>query len=272
MKKIIVPTDFSDQADNALRVAASLARKNGGEIYLLHLLDLPQHFSSSGSSTLPEAVYFMKLAREQYDEALQRDYLQDVTVHGDVKTGGAFSGIMDTVEQYDADLIIMGSRGASGVKELFVGSNTEKVVRYSDIPVLVIKDRIDPLEINEFIYATDLSSESKAALKLAVDFSRKIQAKLHLVYINTPGRFMTSHDADRMLRDYLKDIKAEEISFDIYNDRSIEEGVFNFAEKSNADMIGMATHGRKGLSHFFNGSVSEDVVNHSKIPVITFKI
>ena len=61
-------------------------------------------------------------------------------------------------------------------------------------------------------------------------------------------------------------------TLNIYNDNSVEKGVLNFAQHINADLIGMATHGRKGLSHFFNGSVSEDLVNHANRPVITFKI
>ena len=60
--------------------------------------------------------------------------------------------------------------------------------------------------------------------------------------------------------------------FHIYNDDSVEQGVLNFAKKIKADLIGIATHGRKGLSHFFNGSISEDLVNHAHSPVITFKL
>lgn len=272
MKKIIVPTDFSEQAEHALRTAASLARKSGGEIYLLHLLDLPLHLSTQGSSSLPDAVYFMKIAKEKYDEALQRDYLEGITIHGDVKTGGAFSGIMDTVNQYDADLIVMGSSGASGVKELFIGSNTEKVVRNSEIPVLVIKEGFKPLEIQEFVFATDLGDDSSDALKKAIQFANKVKAELHLLFVNTPSNFMTSKHAEHRMEELMKKMPDANFKFDIWNDVSIEEGVFNFADKYQADLIGMATHGRKGLSHFFNGSVSEDVVNHSKIPVITFRV
>ncbi|GAK92073.1 UspA protein [Nonlabens ulvanivorans] len=80
-----MPTDFSEQADNALRVAADIARENNGEIFLLHQLDLPLHLANNASSNLPEAVFFMKLAKEKFDNLLKADYLDDVTIHATLK-------------------------------------------------------------------------------------------------------------------------------------------------------------------------------------------
>ncbi|MFT7285691.1 universal stress protein, partial [Nonlabens sp.] len=89
MKKIIVPTDFSIQAENALRVAADIARENNGELFLLHQLDLPLHLANTASSNLPEALFFMKLAKKKFDDLLKADFLHDVIIHGDVETGAA---------------------------------------------------------------------------------------------------------------------------------------------------------------------------------------
>jgi nucleotide-binding universal stress UspA family protein len=71
---------------------------------------------------------------------------------------------------------------------------------------------------------------------------------------------------------FLAGVDTSAISTHIYNDVNVEKGILHFAKSINADLIGMSTHGRKGLSHFFNGSISEDLVNHAKRPVITFKI
>ena len=69
-----------------------------------------------------------------------------------------------------------------------------------------------------------------------------------------------------------QDFNTEKINTHIYNDTSVEKGILNFANEINANLIGMGTHGRKGISHFFNGSISEDLVNHANMPVMTFKI
>lgn len=272
MKKIIVPTDFSIQAENALRVAADIARENNGELFLLHQLDLPLHLANNASSNLPEAVFFMKLAKEKFDNLLKTDFLEGVTIHGDVETGAAFSGIMDTVKRHNADLIVMGSHGAEGMRNLFIGSNAEKVVRNSEVPVLVVKDRKNRLDVNEFIFATDLDPKSTSALQEADKFAKKTNCNLHLLYVNTPSNFLTTRKAEAMMNDYLENVNVTPGECTIYNDTSVEEGVFNYTKDVKGDLIGMANHGRRGLSHFFNGSVSEDVVNHSSLPVITFRI
>ncbi|GAK92074.1 UspA protein [Nonlabens ulvanivorans] len=145
-------------------------------------------------------------------------------------------------------------------------------MRNSEIPVLVIKDRKKRLDVNEFVFATDLDPESSNALKEAAIFAKGTGCKLHLLYVNTPSNFLNTQKAEQKVKEYLKDINVEPTDYTIYNDFSIEEGVFNFTKDIKGDLIGMATHGRRGISHFFNGSVSEDIVNHSSLPVVTFRI
>lgn len=142
MKNILVPTDFSIQAEKALKVAAELARKFDGEIFLLHMLELPLQLIDpigSGSRNIPEAIFFMKLAHQRFAKIMKEPYLKGIKVHETVEFHRAFDGIMEISRGKNCDLIVMGSHGASGFQEMFIGSNTEKVVRHSEIPVLVIK-------------------------------------------------------------------------------------------------------------------------------------
>ena len=83
------------------------------------------------------------------------------------------------------------------------------------------------------------------------------------------NRIILSHPKIRI---FIRDMDDSNFSVHIYNDISIEKGILNFASETNANLIGMGTHGRRGLAHFFNGSVSEDLVNHANMPVMTFKI
>lgn len=276
MKKILVPTDFSEQAENALKVAAQLAKKYNAEIYLLHMLELPADMTNpvgdTRTSDLPEALYFMKLAKKRFSDMLSRPYLKGIVVHETVQFHQAFEGIMDTSKKHDCDFIVMGSQGATGFKEMFVGSNTEKVVRTSEIPVLVIKKDHPDFKINDFVFATNLDQEGKKVLRQIVDFAKLIEAKLHLIYVNTANEFQNSEDTDNHLKDYMNGLPFNNYEFHVYNDSSVEKGILNFAKKINADLVGIATHGRKGLAHFFNGSISEDLVNHANVPVVTFKI
>lgn len=114
--------------------------------------------------------------------------------------------------------------------------------------------------------------KQKKPFEQASTFAEKFGAHLHLVNINTPNNFKSTKVAQQIINDFLNGINTINISTHIYNDVNVEKGILHFAKSIDADLIGMSTHGRKGLSHFFNGSISEDLVNHAKRPVITFKI
>lgn len=278
MKRILVPTDFSAQAEIALKVAAQLAKRFDGEIFLLHMLELPLQLvgpvsgNGSGTQNLPEAIFFMKLAKKRFRELINEPYLKDVIVHDIVEFHQAFEGIMEVSKEHKCDLIVMGSHGVSGLEEVFIGSNTEKVVRNSTIPVLVIKNEHEVFDISNFVFATDCDLENKHTLNKAIQFANKIDAQLHLVYVNTANNFKSTQEAEDCLEDFVKGEDLNHHTLNIYNDVTVEKGVLNFAKSINAGLIGISTHGRKGLAHFFNGSISEDLVNHANRPVVTFKI
>jgi len=166
----------------------------------------------------------------------------------------------------------MGSHGSQGFEELFIGSNAEKVVRTANQPVLVVKEDCELYQINDFVYATNFDNEDKPSLSTAQNFAASINAKLHLVWINTANTFRSTHETESKMNLLLSDMSLNNYSLNIYNDISVEKGIFNFANSVNAGMIGISTHGRKGISHFINGSLGEDVVNHAVRPVLTFKI
>jgi nucleotide-binding universal stress UspA family protein len=273
MKKLLVPTDFSEQAENALKVAAQIARKNDSELYILHTLELPLHLAnSSDSNSLPEPLYFIKLAEKNFKELLAKPYMEGISIQEAYGHNEIFEDIREAVEMNDIDLIIMGSHGVSGFKEMFIGSNTEKVVRTSIKPVLVIKNEHKDFSVEDFVFASDFSEESKGPIQEAINFAKGVDARLHLLYVNTPSGFSTTSEVNSKMSAILDEVDGDNYTLNIYNDNTVEKGILNFAKDSNAALIGMSTHGRKGLSHFFNGSISEDLVNHANMPVVTFKI
>jgi nucleotide-binding universal stress UspA family protein len=166
----------------------------------------------------------------------------------------------------------MGSHGASGFKEMFIGSNAEKVVRNSEVPVLIIKKHHPDFKVTDFVFASDFTDEIKKPFEKAVEFANKFDSTLHLVMITTPNNFKSTPISQEIMRSFAANFKINKFQTHIYNETNVEKGILNFADSVHADLIGMSTHGRKGLSHFFNGSISEDLVNHSTLPVITFKI
>ena len=274
MKKILVPTDFSKHADYALKVAAQIAKKNNSEIVLIHMLELPTSGNDAISTAheIPELMLFKNAALNKLDEAAESSYLNGLSVSKIIQFDMAFDGILKNGKTHNADLIVMGSHGASGFQEMFIGSNTEKVVRNSDVPVLVIKKDDENFNADKFVFASDFSEEIRKPFAKAVEFANAFNSHLHLVMINTPNSFKSTHTSQEILDKFVAGFKINSFSTHIYNDVNVEKGVLHFAKSIKADLIGMSTHGRKGIAHFFNGSISEDLVNHAKKPVITFKI
>jgi nucleotide-binding universal stress UspA family protein len=274
MKRILVPTDFSEHAENALKVAAQIAKKNKCEIYLLHMLEIPSQLNDAitGASGIPEVMLFIKKAQQTFQKIKQESYLDGVTVHESIQFERVFEGILSFIKKNEIDLIVMGSHGVSGIEEILVGSNTEKVVRLSDCPVLVIKKDTQEFNAANFVFASDFTQEIKKPFKKMIEITEIFNAKLILVMICTPNSFKTTLFSEKTMKDFISEFEIKNYSMHIYNDINIEKGILNFANKTNADLIGLCTHGRTGLAHFFTGSISEDLVNHTTKPVITFKI
>jgi len=274
MKNIIVPVDFSIQSENALKAAVSLAKKHNSKIFALHMLELNQAYITGAEGAHPEqTVFLLKLAEKRFSDFLNKPYLKDVEVKPIIKHFKVFSEVNEVAEANDADMIIMGSHGTDGIMEIFVGSNTEKVVRNSEVPVLVVKHRLDDFTPKTMVFACDLKEENINAYQRAKYIAEQFSVTLHIVYINTPGdNFLSTEDITAKIDKFSSLVGPDFIDVEIYNDYTVEMGVINYAESQGIDIIGIPTHGRKGISHFFMGSIGEDVANHSTIPVVTFKI
>ena len=167
MKKILVPIDFSVQAEYAARVASDIARQTNSKILLLHMLELPTGIvdpSSYGSSNnTPTSLLFLKRAHEKFQDFKKLAYFEGVEMEDSVLFHKAYDGILDESKKYNADLIVMGSQGTSGFEEMLNGSNTEKVVRNSDVPVLVIKQEVENFKVDNIVFASNFKYKNRGS-------------------------------------------------------------------------------------------------------------
>jgi nucleotide-binding universal stress UspA family protein len=277
MKRIIVPIDFSEHSEYALKTAAKFAKQHGAEVFALHMLEMSTVALTASDELLGEqAVFFMKLAEKKFQDFLDKDYLEGVKITPIIKHFKVFSEVNDIAKEHQADLIIMGSHGSSGIEEIFVGSNTERVVRNSEIPVLVVKNSDVNINFDVVVLACDLTKDSIKPYINTRKMFADIVSKIHVVHVNLPSeRFKSTTELEKMAIKFFEKAEGnlaglEDLSY--VSDYTIDEGILNFSSKVKADLIVMPTHGRTGLEHFFKGSVGEDVANHASLPVLTFKI
>ncbi len=273
MKNILVTTDFSEKSIASLHVAIGLAKQHKSKIYLLHAIELPLRLMTESQVSVPEAMYFLNLTKQRFAE-LHKELETGVEIIDLVETSPLPEAVGETVKKFNIDLVFMGSNGASGAKELFIGSNAEKVIRSATVPVLVIKNPHEKLKIKHIMFGCDFSKRFLKPFEKAVAFAKLFNAKIDLVYVNTPYQFLTTHEINHRMKEFLSEATHARQHFEthVYNDIRVETGILNYVKENKIDLICMFPNGRKGIAHFFNGSISSDLVNHSDTPVLTIKL
>lgn len=277
--KILVPTDFSEQASFALDFAAGLARLNGATISLLHIVEYSasSNFDMTGISQIDnlDNVYLMQIldaSKERMQKLLESPAYQGIVIEADVRIGNPFSGITDEIMDKAVDMVVMGSKGSEGFAELLIGSNTEKVVRNAHCPVITLKSPTAVNEIKSIAFATDMKDDPAPALAHLKEIQSLLQAHIQIFKVITSDNKKNNPRDIEHLQEFAKINRMENYSVHVAHDKVEEDGIMYFAEKQSAGMIALCTHGRSGFLQLFSASVAEDLVNHAKRPVWTFRL
>ncbi|MCM4155716.1 universal stress protein [Gramella sp. AN32] len=272
MKHIIIPVDFSKQSEFALKAGAILARKHDATLHILHMLELSESLiSQSDTENKNEMLFMFALAKKKFETFLEKEYLKDVKVEPMIKHHKVYKEVDLVAKEVNADLIIMGSQGLTAQDGIFAGSNAERMVRNSNTPVLVLKSEPKNFDLKNVVLGTDLNPENTSVFSKSIALLSTLGSKVHPVYVNLPyTNFMSSREFNEKVRNFAAAGGTDEVEF--IAGYTVEDGLIHYAEETNADLIAVSTHGRKGLNHFLNGSVSEDLANHAKLPVMTFKV
>ncbi|MFY0673877.1 MAG: universal stress protein [Bacteroidia bacterium] len=283
MKRIFVPVDFSPCSDNAVDYAIELCKRYGAELYVVHGFNPSAEIITSDYVTPFQGVPGTLSADQLNDFIKERnDFIskqltgiEALAVQNGVKIKTAkiesamFDDLADEAKALACDLVVMGSHGSKGIEEALIGSNTQKFVRYSEIPVLVIKQ--PPQKLSNIAFYSTFTKEGEK--KIYRDFIKLFDnslSKVHFVYVNTPSNFLDTPTSLERINSFITDTKPKNYDWHIYNENSVEEGVMGFAEHNDIDLVVLATHGYTGLKRFFHHSYTESVINHIDLPVVTF--
>jgi len=276
MKRILVPCDFSDPAVQAFKFAVDIAKESRGEVILLNVVELPVMHESVLMPTLSFEEAFIKdmkaHAEKNFAKMKDKWAKEGPKVTSFVEFGGATPTIRDFVKDNKIDLLVMGTHGASGLKEFFVGSNTEKIVRSSEVPVIAIKGQVKMSSIKNIVFPNTFGMEQEELTLKVKALQNFFKATLHVLYVNTPSSFRRDIEVKKEMKAFAKRFMLKDYTLTIFNDYSEEEGLRNFVADTKADMVAMSTHGRRGINHLMSGSIAEDVVNHLTCPIWTCKI
>lgn len=269
MKNILVPCDFSKPAEEAFKFAVNIASQGKGSIHVLYVIDIT---FIGGNLTLINSyafsIGFLKAIEKEVEHKFEVMRSRYAPLTLPVKFTHQIGTLTLQIEKYIAansiDLVLMGTHGDG--KATF-GSNTEKIVRYSPVPVLAV--RTAPAHITNIVVPVIPDQTDDNFIQAIKALQNFFQARIHLLYINTPVFFKSDPDSNKELSTFAREKKFTNYTANIRSDYTIEAGITNFAKEIDADMIALGTHAWKGLAHFFIGSIAEDMVNHGKIPIWT---
>jgi nucleotide-binding universal stress UspA family protein len=271
--KILIPTDFSVQADFAFSLVQNLSSTLPMEIHFLHILNVPESVVLKENQLIDSCgeldIKFMDNLR--IIAARKLAMLEEA--HPGVKThlilGKTTQSIIDFAEKQKFDLIVMGTKGATGIREKLAGSETQHIARKSPIPVLSLMCDRSELKIKNILLVHNFEDTTKQDLGILQTLLSKFQPTLHFLQI-TKGKSeqelirIETNMYDFSLANALPNFEAH-----IIQDKDVEQGVIHFNQMHEIDLVCMGTHGKGSI---FHSSVTEKLINHLYKPMISFII
>lgn len=280
MKRVLIPTDFSACANNATNTAIELAKKTGGELHFLHFTSIPidwMNLTLSEEKMYPDITQKIKKCQTELNKLVKKCEKEGLKASSHIGYNESYQNIIDHIDTYKIDMVVMGSQGTTGIRELILGSNAQKVIRLSKVPVLIVKPGMSAFKPKKMVIVSDFPADlhalepDKTFLKLMA-VAKELQLPVAFVYVNTPAEFVTSYDIHEKMSHYEKMSDYPVTDKVIICDDTLEEGISYYLDENENTLIAMMTHGVKGIGKMFHKSQVESVANHIDAALLTVKM
>lgn len=272
MKKILVPTDFSACAANAANAALDLADTQGAKLYFYHNMYLPKGWETmtdKQKETHSEVLQNIHNSKVLFQEFEDKASMRGVRLETAWATGNLEKNIAQYVIENEIDFVVMGSHGASGKNDYFIGSNTQKVVRTVHCPVLIVKDDLENYSMKKVVFASSFDLHEQKAFRYFLDFVAPFKPEVHLVAVNTSSWFGQPYSLMKEAMNDFKDMCDLPCKTHFFKDWTVEGGIRNFSKVIGGDLVAISNQERRPLKRLFSGSNVEALVNHAGMPVLT---
>lgn len=280
MKQFIVPTDFSDSAEHAATFAVELARMMEGSIVFYHAFNYPDAdpmkpvYSRTGNLIHPNhmAEDYRKAVEQkmvQMCEEIQLQTDQRVQCNHFSTEGLTIDQALETMEDLNNSMVVMGTRGYSERDEIFIGSNAARMVEKSPVPVMVIPEGARYKPITRVLFASGLLEKDISPLTSIMPLIKTYDAHIDFVHLD-PDVDVDEEDALEGYKEIVKDhIDYDRMSFYLLQEKDVIEGLEHAVENYNSDVLVMHTLRRSGwIDKLFHRSLSKEMVFHTKLPLL----
>ncbi|WP_330441527.1 universal stress protein [Flavobacterium sp. C4GT6] len=276
MKRILFPTDFSQAAKAAFVYALRFADSFDAELILLHVYDLPIVDTPPMPEMTKEIFDIVEMNQfESFREELpelhkiaEKKGLGHVRIKNMLLYGDLVYNINKVTKDEDVDFIVMGTKGASGLRETFIGSTTASVISNSDVPVLAIPEEAEfHHRIKNIAFTTQYREKDNDALKSALEIADKFKATIQCLYIKNPD---DPTDIDERIAEWRMYYRDKNIDFFNIAGDHIEQTILDFIESQHVDMLVMRKHKRGFFEGLFHRSLTKKMAYHTKVPLLIF--
>lgn len=275
MKNILVPTDFSATANRAADIAIAIAEQSGAEIHFLHLQITPVlwvKLDKEKEERFPETLKEIGHAKSELNKLVKKAEEKGLKAEQFLVFDVGREEILKHIPFHHHDFVVMGSHGVSGAKELLIGSNTQKVIRESSVPVLIIKEK-SVWPVRNVVFASSFEEDVKEPFQTVVKLTDLSKSSIHLLYVNVPFSFEeTDRSMEKMHGFHETCSRGGTCTTNIYNSLNEERGILKFSKSIGADLIALATHGKSGFLSFMSKSITESLANHSETPILSINL
>lgn len=269
MKTILVPTDFSNASANALRFAGAVAAQTGAELVVLHVV-----FPNEGVDNNVYAAFWTDDYLTQREKDL-KDWVKrqrrgqsgkEIATHCECLVGFPIPSIVETADKFHADLIIMGTTGATGLRGVLLGSVAAGMIGRTNVPVLVVPKKAQFYPGSSAVFATDFHFRIEAmGLKTLHELLALHKSPLRVVHIlDKPGDHQDKEKEAALVR------KLGDIAFDLHylHDRDAAQAISNFIETTDAGLLIAVAHEHSLLYKIFNESLTRKLAHRITVPLL----
>jgi nucleotide-binding universal stress UspA family protein len=275
MKTILVPTDFSDNADNALYFAIELAKKQNAKLVLIHAFQLPIVVAAVPYDIINNEKLELKKKAENNLKAqcLKIKHSGNLTYEYILEEGDTVDVILKHAKEKKADIIIMGTKGASGLKAVLFGSITESVIEKTELPVLAIPNKTKfSTPIKTITFATNYNLNEIESIKKLIEIAVVLESKIKILHI-TDEDITNEHEVNLMNK-FMKLVNSEitfkPITFQIIHGKNITQQLLNLISSGNTDMLVLSTHYKNFMKNLLEKNITKQVVLKTTIPIVAF--
>jgi nucleotide-binding universal stress UspA family protein len=275
-KKILIPTDFSETGMLALEHGTFMARLMKAQLCLMHAVEGLEYAYSIYE---PEVIVTnMSGVDDIVQEKLERIATQiarDHCIHVDIllSHGRASMEITGLAKENAVDIIIMGTQGTDGMQEYIIGSNAQRVVNNAPCPVITVQQHAKKLGFTNIVMPIDNSTYSRQKVDYVVALAKMYGSKVHLLGLLNYNESVDEKVFEQKMNSIEVTLKGSRIFYTrkLIKGKNIAEEAMKYSELVNADLLVIMNDHEAHLKETLFGSLARQIVNHSKIPVMSIQ-